>query len=120
MKEKMKRQLGILLIFGLLLTSCDNDETLYTGDIIVTSIDVTTVDGTPIGQLNVGLFDINVLVTNRFFPDEAISMKAFGQGKVEFKGLNPGNYVVALIESNGFRKTVQVTVGKSVTVDLFK
>ena len=115
----MKRQLGIFLIFGLFLVSCDKDETLYTGDIVVTSFGVTTVDGTPISQSYVGLFDINVLVTNRFFPDEAISMKVFNPDKVEFKGLNPGNYVVALISSNGFRKTVQVTVGKSVIVDLF-
>ncbi len=115
----MKGLFGTLIILGLTFVSCDSDETMYTGDITVTSFGVTSVDGTPIDQLNVGLFDINVLVTNRFFPDEAISMKLFSQGKVEFKGLNPGNYVVALISSNGFRKTVQVTVGKSVTVDLF-
>jgi hypothetical protein len=115
----MKGLFGILLILGLIFVSCDSDETLFTGDITVTSVGVTNVDGTPIDQLNVGLFDINVLVTNRFFSDEAISMKVFNEGKVEFRGLNPGNYVVALISSNGFRKTVQVTVGKSVTVDLF-
>lgn len=114
----MKKQLWLLLILGLLVVSCD-DEILYTGDVTVTSIGVTAVDGVPIDQLKVGLFDINVLVTNRFSMDEAISTKLFVEGKVEFKGLNPGNYVVALISSDGFRKTVQVNVGKSVAVDLF-
>jgi TctA family transporter len=114
--EKMKKLLAILLISGLSLVSCNDDE--ITGEIIVTAGRLTGYDGTPIGLLNVGLFDMNVLVTNRFFHNEAISTEVFIQGRVEFKEVNPGNYVVALVPSGGLRQTVQVRAGKSVTVDL--
>jgi hypothetical protein len=43
----------------------------------------------------------------------------FVQGTVRFSGLNPGNYVVALITSNAYRQAIQVTPGATVTVNVF-
>ena len=119
-KEKMKTSLGILLAILLVTMSCDEEDIVDTGNIVVVSGDVTAVDQIPIGQLRVGLFDISVLLTNRFSNTEAIGTGYFYQGKVEFKEILPGNYVVALISSTNFRQAVQVTAGESVTADLFK
>lgn len=113
----MKRPVSMILIAALLVTSCNSDVILSTGNITVTSSG-DTLGGTPIDMFSVGLFDINVLVTEQFLSDEAISQKFFNKGKVKFNGLNPGNYVVVLMSQTGIRKTVQVTSDKTVTIDL--
>ena len=70
--------------------------------------------------MTVGLFDINVLETNRYWASEAILIRTFNEEKLEFKEINTGNYVVALTSSNrSFSKTVQIKAGKSITIDLF-
>jgi hypothetical protein len=114
----MKQALKILLIVGLSFVSCDKND-MYTGEISVTAGAVTEVDGIPIGQVSVGVFDINALWTNGFSRDEALAVGNFIQGTARFSGLNPGNYVVALITSNSYRQAVQVTPGATVTVNVF-
>lgn len=71
---KIKSTIGMFIMLALLGMACD-DDTTYTGDIVVISDGVTTVNGTPVGDLLVGVFDMNVLVTNSYFADEAILIR---------------------------------------------
>lgn len=115
---KIKSTIGMFIMLALLGMACD-DDTTYTGDIVVISDGVTTVNGTPVGDLLVGVFDMNVLVTNSYFMDEAILTRQFKGGKIRFENLNMGNYVVVLLDQTGFRRTVQVKAGKTITVNIF-
>lgn len=106
-----------ILTLAAFLMAC-NEEIHYTGDLVVTSGTVTSIDGVPISQISVGLFDISELQEPFAFPNHALSEKKFVQGKIEFKGINPGNYVVCRIYTDGF-KTVQVKAGQTSTINLF-
>ncbi|MFC7772542.1 FimB/Mfa2 family fimbrial subunit [Flavobacterium sp. GCM10027622] len=114
----MKKQIGILALLGLLWSSCDNNDIQYTGDLVVSAYGVTEVDGKPIDNLHVGVFDINSEI---YWYNYAIATERFDQGQVKFKDLNPGNYTVVLMEnSNGHHKIVQVKVGKTTKLNLFR
>lgn len=115
---KMTRTIGMFVILAVFGMACD-DDTTYTGDIVVISDGVTTVNGTPVDDLLVGVFDMNVLVTTRYFMDEAIVTSQFKGGKIKFENLNMGNYVVVVFNQTGFRQTVQVKAGKTITVNIF-
>lgn len=114
----------IIISLGLALLSCSNDDddvVVHTGNLIVTSVGANIVNGKPVNQLTVGLFDISASVTNDYFGRYALYTKDFNdQGTVEFEGLNPGNYVVAIISMSSYRKTAQVNVGKTTTVNIFR
>lgn len=118
---KMTRTIGMFVILAVFGMACDDDTTYttYTGDIVVISDGVTTVNGTPVDDLLVGVFDMNVLVTTRYFLDEAIVTSQFKGGKIKFENLNMGNYVVVVLDQAGFRQTVQVKAGKTITVNIF-
>ena len=113
----MKRRIVSFILAVAFLMSC-NEEIHYTGNLVVTSGTVTSIDGVPISQISVGLFDISELQEPFAFPNHALSEKKFVQGKIEFKGINPGNYVVCRIYTDGF-KTVQVKAGQTSTINLF-
>ena len=114
----MKRK--TLLFFLLtLLFSCKDEEIQYTGNLVVSAGELTSFNGTPIGRLSVGLFDIGELQQPFANPDHALETKSFSGSKIEFKGINPG-YVVAIIYSDDDTyKTVQVKAGQTTTLDFF-
>ncbi len=115
----MKTKILILLISCVLFTSCEKEEIMTYGDIVITMQGVTGYDGILVKDLRLGIFDMNVLITNRFFESEAIQVKPFISEKYEFKELLPGNYVLGFI-GLGYRKTVQVKAGQTLKIDLFK
>jgi len=112
------RKIVQLFLLATLLLSC-KEEMQYTGDLVVSSGGKTTIGSTPIGDIEVGLFDISELQEPFAYPDHALEIKSFVGGKIEFKGLNPGNYVVARIYADDL-KPVQVRVGQTTTLELFQ
>lgn len=105
-------------VFWTLVTiiSCTEEEVAYTGSLTI-YWNPTTVNGAPLNQFKIGVFDMSSLANYRFLETEAVEIKTL-DSRVDFIELNPGNYVVALIELPDIRKVGQVKVGKQTTVIL--
>lgn len=109
----MKRLLLMLLIVA---TACNEEEVQYTGSLVV-YWNQPTVNGSPLNQHKVGIFDMTSLANYRFLESEAIELKTL-DSRVDFTDLNPGNYVIALTALVEHRKVGQVKVGKQTTIIL--
>lgn len=119
----------ILLLFGIisLLFSCQKDEELQvdlTGNLTVTVGGATTYKGDDIESYRVGLYDMSILNSDYFSEKEALYQGHFVKeigSIVQFKDINPGNYVIAFVntsKSGGDYKTTQVISNKTTIVDL--
>jgi len=108
-----------LLLVGMLLSACEKEEFQYTGDLIVVTDGVQNLEGVEVRDLQVGLFDISVLETERYFTRHAIAVRNMSTFQVRFEDVNPGNYVVAVINYSQFRQAVQVKAGEEVKIELF-
>lgn len=125
MSQKNTLCLSIVFVFILTLFSCKtNDELDLTGNLTVTSGGATIYDNEDIESYRVGLYDMSVLNSAYFSEKEALYQGHFVKeigSIVQFKNINPGNYVIAFVNTSknaGVYKTVQVISNRTAIVDL--
>jgi len=114
----MKKFVTLLLFAVLTLFACEK-EAAYTGDLIVITDGVQNLQDVQVRDLEVGLFDINALADERYFSRHALEVRRMTTFQVRFENINPGNYVVAVINYSQFRQAVQVKADETVEVKLF-
>lgn len=112
------RKWFVFWAFLIAAVGCDEEEVTYTGSLTV-YWNPPTVNGSPLNQFRVAIFDMSSLANYRFSETEAIEVKTLNS-RVDFMDLNPGNYVVALLELPDFRKVGQVKIGKQTTIILME
>ncbi len=114
------KKIGLILL--IVCSSCSKDTNIsFTGDL---TVDAGATTGYYVGnslisidQATIGLYDPSVLTSRNWYSD-AIAILMFSQGKLTFKGINFGNYVVSTTDG-AFRKVVQVKAGATTTVKIF-
>jgi hypothetical protein len=116
----MKSKFTCLVFVFALFISCQ-EEIKYTGNLTVTYGAVQTVDGIPIREVTVGLFDPTIMESTFAYSRYAIKTNKFISGSAKFEGMNPGNYVVAVINSHqSYYKVVQIKAGQTTSINLFQ
>jgi len=103
------KDIKFLFLILILTVSCTEDEVQCTGELMVTYFAER--------EGSIGLFDISSLHEGTYWPRYALEIKETSNGSVEFKDLNPGNYVVGFIYSDD-PKVVQIKIGQTTVIDL--